>query len=368
MNGTVLIAGAGLAGSRVAETLRDRGFEGRIMLVGDEPHAPYERPTLSKDFLAGTRTDAALRPPAHWADLGIELHTGATVHDVRPAEHTARAGDELVTWDALVVATGARARSIEGPPGVHTLRTLADAEAIRRRVGESTRVVIVGAGFVGAETASTLLPHVASITIVEPHAAPLGRVLGPEVGAMLAARYREHGAELRLGAGVSRITGDGRVVSVELDDGSSLPADLVVVGIGATPVSPFGGAIDVDEFGRSAQAGVYACGDVASWWRPSLGRRLRVEHWTSAAGQARAVAAAIVGERDAYDEPPYFWSDQFGLRLQYVGHAESWHAVVLEGDEEAFTARYVDGEGRLLAALAANRARAVPLLRRELAA
>jgi 3-phenylpropionate/trans-cinnamate dioxygenase ferredoxin reductase subunit len=144
---------------------------------------------------------------------------------------------------------------------------------------------------------------------------------------------------------------------------------VVVVGIGAIPTTPYGeGAVEVDEHGRTALPGVYACGDVASWWRPSLGRRLRVEHWTSAAGQARAVAAAIVGDPEPYDEPPYFWSDQFGLRLQHVGHAEGWHAVVLEGDETSFTARYVDREGRLLAALAANRARAVPALRRELAA
>ncbi|MGZ4332667.1 MAG: NAD(P)/FAD-dependent oxidoreductase [Gaiellaceae bacterium] len=368
MTRTVLVAGAGLAGSRVAETLRSRGFEGRIVLAGDEPEHPYERPTLSKELLAGTRVDASLRPESHWRDQGIELRTGTTVSAVDPVGRTAVVGDECLSWDALVVATGARARTIDGPAGVHTLRTLADAQAIRSEVDETTRVVIVGAGFIGAETASTLLPAAASVTIVEPLPAPLVRILGEDVGGMLARRYRDYGVDLRLGSGVARIAGDERVRSVELDDGTAVPADVVVVGIGAVPVSPFGGAIEVDEHGLSAVDGVYACGDVAAWWRPSLGKRLRVEHWTSAAGQARSVAASIVGEREPYDEAPYFWSDQFDLRLQHVGHADDWHAVVLEGDDDAFTARYVDRTGRLLAALAVNQARAVPELRRELAA
>lgn len=363
MTGTVLVAGAGLAGSRVAESLRALGVGGRIVLAGDEPHAPYERPALSKELLAGTREDVSLRPDSHWQGLGIELRLGAPVTDVDPASRTALVGSETITWDALVVATGARARTIAGHGPVHTLRTLADARALHAAIDERSRVVVVGAGFIGAEAASTLLPHVASVTMVEPLAAPLARVLGPDVGGILARRYRARGVDLHLGRGVARIARE-----VELDDGTSIPADVVVVGVGASPVSPFGGAVDVDEHGRSAVPGVYACGDVASWWRPSLGRRLRVEHWTSAAGQARAVAASIAGRPEPYDEAPYFWSDQFGLRLQHVGHADAWHAVVLEGDEEAFTARYVDREGRLLAALAANRARDVPELRRELAA
>ena len=368
MNQTVLIAGAGLAGSRTAETLRSLGFDGPIVLAGDEPEHPYERPTLSKELLAGTRIDASLRPAGHWADLGIELRLAETVDEVDPTARTARVGSDVLEWDSLVVATGARARTLDGPPGVHTLRTLADARAIRAAVGAQTRVVVVGAGFIGAETASTLLPQAASVTIVEPLAAPLVRVLGADVGRILANRYRSWGVDVRLGTSVASIRGDGHVSSVELDDGTTLPADLVVVGIGAAPVSPFGGAVEVDEHGRSTIDGIYACGDVASWFRPSSGKRLRAEHWTSAAGQAKAVAASIVGSPEPYDDAPYFWSDQFGLRLQHVGHADEWYAVVLEGDEDAFTARYVDRDGRLLAALAANRARAVPALRRELAA
>ena len=367
-HGTVLVAGAGLAGSRTAETLRFLGHAGRIVLAGDEPDPPYERPALSKELLADPRADVALRPATHWAENGIELLTGSPVSRVDPVGRTALVGDQELGWDALVVATGARPRRLDGPPGVHHLRSLADAQALAADVDATKRLLVVGAGFIGAEVASTLLSKAASVTIVEPMSAPLERILGGDVGRVLAGRYREHGVDLRLGVGTEGFAGRGRVRAAHLTDGSMLPADVVVVGIGAVPESPLGGAIEVDEYGRSAVDGIYACGDVASWWRPSLQKRLRVEHWTSAAGQARAVAAAITGAGEPYDEPPYFWSDQFGLRLQYVGHADGWYTVALDGDEDSFTARYLDREGRLLAALAVNRARAVPALRRELAA
>jgi NADPH-dependent 2,4-dienoyl-CoA reductase/sulfur reductase-like enzyme len=362
MNATVLVVGAGLAGARTAETLRALGWGGRIVLAGEERHAPYERPALSKELLAGTRSELALRPDGFWERQGIDLALGRRVHAIDVARRTALVGDETVAWNALVLATGARARRLDGPH-VHVLRTLDDARALLAAVTPLSRVAIVGAGFIGTEVASTLLPRAASVTVVDPLPAPLHQVLGPDVGRMLAARYRSAGVELRLGVGVARLDGD-----VVLSDGERLPADVVVVGIGAQPESPFGGVVETDECGRTKWSGVYACGDVASWWRPSLDRRVRVEHWTSAAGQARAVAAAIVGEPAPFDDVPYFWSDQFGMRLQHVGHAGEWHAVVLEGDENAFTARYVDREGKLLAALAANRSELVGPLRKELAA
>ena len=363
MTGTVLIAGAGLAGARCAESLRAFGWNGRIVVAGDEPHAPYERPALSKALLAGERNDVALRPDSFWAEQEIELLLGRRVGDVDTDRKTAVVGDELFHWDALVHATGVQARRLPGPAGVHHLRSLDDAHALAAELTPATRVVVVGAGFVGGEVASTLAPSVGSVTVVEPAAAPLERVLGVEVGALLAARYAAHGVELRLGIGVEGFDGDERVRGVRLSDGSTLPADVVVVGIGTV-----GETIEVDESGRSTTRDVYACGDIASWWRPSLQRHVRVEHWTSAAGQARAVAASITGEPAPYDETPYFWSDQFGLRLQHLGHAETWHAVVLDGGEDAFTARYVDVDGRLLSALAANRAADLRTFRLELAA
>lgn len=361
MTGTVLIAGAGLSGSRCAESLRARGFEGRVLLVGDEQHAPYERPALSKELLAGTREDVALRPPAFWAENEIELVVGRRVEQVDARRRSATVGGELVYWDALVLATGVRARRLDGPPGVHHLRSLDDARALQAELTATSRVVVVGAGFVGGEVASTLSGMVGSVTVVEPAATPLERVLGPEVGSLLAARYLRHGVALRLRTGVEGFVGSDRVSGVRLSDGEVIPADVVVVGIGSV-----GETVEVDECGRSAAPGVFACGDVASWQHGT--KSVRVEHWTSAAGQARAVAASIMGADEPHRDTPYFWSDQFGLRLQHVGHATSWQLVALDGDEDSFTARYHGNDGRLLAALAANRASEVAALRRELAA
>ncbi len=255
-----------------------------------------------------------------------------------------------------MLATGARARRL---PGALTLRTRADAERLRARLRPGSRLVVVGAGFLGAEVASTAVALGVRVTMLEGLAAPLQRVLGDEVGALLAARYRAHGVDLRLGTPVASI----RPHAVELGDGTLVPADGVLAAVGVEADT-----VETDACGRTERPGVYAAGDVAAWWRPSLGRRLRVEHWTSAAGQGAAVARTILGEPEPYDEPPYFWSDQFGLRLQYVGHAESWHRLELEGDEGSFLARYLDAEGRTLAALAANRQAEVAGLRRELAA
>jgi NADPH-dependent 2,4-dienoyl-CoA reductase/sulfur reductase-like enzyme len=363
MTRTAVIAGAGLAGARCAESLRAFGWDGRIVLAGDEPHPPYERPALSKALLAGERTDVSLRPDSFWAEQEIELLLGRRVVDVDTRLRTAVIGDELVGWDAFVHATGVAARHLPGPLGVHHLRSLDDAHGLAADVTPSSRVVVVGAGFIGGEVASTLAPRVGSVTVVDPAAAPLERVLGREVGGLLAARYAAYGVDLRLGVGVEGFDGGDRVRAVRLSDGAHLPADVVVVGIGTV-----GETIEVDSCGRTSAPGVYACGDIASWFRPSLGRHVRVEHWTSAAGQARTAAAAITGELTPYDESPYFWSDQFGLRLQHVGHAESWDSVVLDGGEDEFTARYLDADRRLLSALAANRASELRTLRLELAA
>jgi 3-phenylpropionate/trans-cinnamate dioxygenase ferredoxin reductase component len=369
MTGTVLIAGAGLAGARCAEMLRALGWRGRIVLAGEEPHPPYERPALSKEFLAGTRPDVSLRPDAFWSAEGIELALGRRVSGVDARRRTARVGKHELHWDALVIATGARAKRLDGPRGAHHLRTLDDARALGGALRRAARVVVVGAGFVGTEVASTATAVGLEVTVVEPLETPLARVLGREVGSLLARRYRAHGVDLRCAAGLRTYRGDERLRGVELTDGARIRADVAVVGIGTEPagIGPRR-AIETDDCGRTTVPGVYACGDVAAWWRPSLGRHIRVEHWTSAAAQARAVAAAICGEPASYDEPPYFWSDQFGLRLQYVGHAERWHAIAIEGDDGSFTARYVDRDGALLAALAVNRTHEVGTLRRELAA
>ena len=369
---SVVIVGAGLAGARCAETLRAEGFGGRVVLVGEEPTPPYERPTLSKEFLAGEREKVELREPEFWAEREIELVLGRRIESVDLLHRSAGEGLE---WDALVVATGARARRLpfDVPAGVHTLRTVADAAALREELGPGARLVIVGAGFVGAEVASTALKLGAEVTVLDIARVPLERVLGPEVGGLLADRYRGRGVDLRPETGLARFVEDpgGRVAAVELTDGTTVPCSTALVAVGAEPavelVEADRGGIPTDACGRTAIPGVYACGDVASAWRPSVSRRVRVEHWTSAAGQAASVSRAILGREQPYDDLPYFWSDQFGLRLQHVGHAEEWAAVEIEGDPDSFTARYLDGEGRPLAALLANRPREVAALRRELA-
>ena len=366
---TIVIVGAGLAGSRCAETLRASGFDGRVLLVGDEPRGPYERPALSKEFLAGERDAIELRVEAFWPERDIELVLGRRIERIDVAR---RLADEI-PWDALVLATGGRARRLPFavPAGVHTLRTAADAEELRAALRPGARLAIVGAGFIGAEVASTARKLGVDVVLVDIGRAPLERVLGPEVGGILAARYREHGVDLRLGTGLGRFLadGDGHVSGIELTDGSTLACDTALVAIGAEPVGDLagGGAIETDACGRTSLAEVYACGDVACAWRPSVSRHLRVEHWTSAAGQAAAVAHAILGEERPYDDLPYFWSDGFGLRLQHVGHAEEWASVEIEGGPDSFVARYLDRKGAPLAALLANRPRDVGVLRRELA-
>jgi 3-phenylpropionate/trans-cinnamate dioxygenase ferredoxin reductase component len=376
----VLVVGAGLAGARCAETLRALGFDGELLLIGAEPVPPYERPALSKEHLAGTRDASSLelRPRTFWEENGIELLLGRRVRAVEPGAQLALTdANEELRWDALVLATGASPRVLPGwaGPGVHTLRTLDDAAALQRELHPGARVAVVGAGFVGTEVASTATSLGASVTLVDVTATPLERVLGPEVGAMLAARYADAGVDLRLGMGVERLERcpDGRPRAVVLADATRLPAEAVVLAVGVQPetdglaVAGKNG-IPTDACGRTGVPGVFAAGDVAEAWNPLLGRRLRVEHWTSAAGQGTAVAHAILGEERPHAALPYFWSDQFGLRLQYVGHAETWTTVEIEGDPGALVARYRDDEGATLAALAVNHPAEVGRLRNELTA
>jgi 3-phenylpropionate/trans-cinnamate dioxygenase ferredoxin reductase subunit len=375
----VLIVGAGLAGARTAEALREGGYDRPIALVGEEPQPPYQRPALSKGLLAGTRTteSLALRPDGHWQSLGVDVLLGTRIARIDARSRTAvTEGGRILTWRSLVLATGARARTLDAHPiGVHVLRTLADANGLRRELRPGRRLAVVGAGFIGGEVATSASALGVDVAVVEAAAVPLERVLGPEVGSLIAARYREQGVELRLGAGLAgfRRGPEGRVRGVQLTDGAELACDAVLLGIGADPVAPEGtpagrGGIPTDACGRTALPGVYACGDAASTFRPSLGRRIRVEHWASASGQGTAVAAAILGREEPHDDPPYFWSDQLGLRLQHVGHAEGWARVEIDGEGESFAVRYLDENGRVVAALLANRPAEVAAVRRELAA
>lgn len=328
---TVLIAGAGLAGARTAETLRSLGFDGRVVLVGDEPHPPYERPALSKELLAGTRHDIELRPRGHWRRLEIELRLGTRVDRVRA--HEAVVGNERLRWDHLVLATGARPRRNGG------LRTLADARRLRARLTPEARLVIVGAGFVGCEVASTARELGAQVTIVEAACAPLERVVGPEVGALLAERIRAHGIDLRLGS-------------------TEIPQhDVLLWATGVQPDRRLVADLRIDRCGRTQYPHVYAAGDITG-----------TGHWTAAAGQAVAAAKAILGHDDPYLAPPYVWSDQFGLRLQLVGDTTTATSVDLDASDETLRADYRNSTGEPVATLLANRPAEVAAARRLLAA
>jgi 3-phenylpropionate/trans-cinnamate dioxygenase ferredoxin reductase component len=378
MKRDVVIVGAGLAGSRCAETLRARGFAGRIRLVGEEAVPPYERPALSKELLAGKKPpeQLGLRDPSWWKEAGIELVLGSRVEGLRPDKRRAvlASGKEL-HWDALVLATGSKARRIPTIPdllGIYRLRTLADALTLRDELRPGRRLAIVGAGFVGTEVASTASKLGVAVTLIDP-ALPLSRVLGSEVGGLLADRYRDHGVVLRAGVVAGLETGpDGRVSALRLQDGSAIACDALLVAVGAEPAGEVldGGSagIETDELGRTKVPGIYACGDVAAAWHPLLRRRVRVEHWTDAAVQGAAVAHAILCEDPPPRPLPYFWSDQFGLRLQYVGSATDWDSIRLDGHPDEFKATYLSREGRPLAALLANRPRELGPLRHELAA
>jgi NADPH-dependent 2,4-dienoyl-CoA reductase/sulfur reductase-like enzyme len=354
---SVLIVGAGLAGARCAETLRAEGYGGELVLVGDELLPPYERPALSKEYLAGTKPEheLLLRAPSFWAKRGIELRLGQRVAhvDTRRGRATIAGGQEL-SWDVLVLATGARPRLLPFPvpDGVHTLRTVADAKTLRAALVPGAHLVVVGGGFVGAEVASTALALGVRVTMLEALATPFERTLGPALGRLLADRYRSYGVDLRVRTGAAGFGADldGAVRSVRLTDGSEIRCDVALVGIGVEP------AADLLPL-PVAGVPVFSCGDVSGG--PG--------HWTSAATGATAVARRILGLPPLPEQPAFFWSDQFGLRLQLVGHPTTTAAVELEGGEEDFLARYQDGEGRLVAALGANRPAEVASLRRELA-
>jgi 3-phenylpropionate/trans-cinnamate dioxygenase ferredoxin reductase subunit len=379
----ILIVGAGLAGARCAEALRAEGYDGRILVVGDEPHPPYERPALSKELLVGSRAaaDLALRKPGFWTAHGIELRLGTRIDSIDVRARRAVLGPASIRWKRLVLATGVRARRIpvlDGMAGIHHLRTLDEAETLRDALAPGARLAIVGAGFVGLEVASSARALGLEVTVIEPATVPFERTLGPTVGSLLAERARGAGVDLRLGMPIRAAVrgGDGGVAAVELGDGTRLACDAVLVGVGARPnaelaaglfdLAPDGG-LPTDACGRTAAACVFACGDVASVAHPSLGRPVRLEHWSAAAATAQATAGAILGRAPGRSPVPFFWSDQFGWRIQAVGHVDPTLRVSLEVDGERFVARYRDTAGRLRAAVVCNRADLLAELRRELA-
>jgi 3-phenylpropionate/trans-cinnamate dioxygenase ferredoxin reductase component len=365
-----VIVGAGLAGAKAAETLRAEGFEGPVVLLGDEDEVPYERPPLSKGYLLGKeeRESARVHPPDWYGEHDVQLRLGAAVTALHPAEHEVElAGGERLRYAKLLLATGSVVRPLPVPGGdaVLTLRRLPDADRMRAAFTPGARVVVVGGGWIGLETTAAAREHGAEVTLVEADPQPLHRVLGEEMGRVFADLHREHGVDLRLGSGVREVTvAGGRPTGVVLADGTALPADAVVVGVGIRPdtrlAEAAGLAVDdgvlVDESLRSSDPDVYAAGDVARMDTPSFGR-IRVEHWANALNGGPAAARAMLGQEVSYDRVPYFFSDQYDLGMEYTGWAPagSYDSVLVRGDLAAreFVAFWLS-RGRVRAGMNVN--------------
>ena len=382
---TVLVVGASLAGLRAVETLRRDGYDGRLVLVGAEAHLPYDRPPLSKQLLTGEwDTDRVWhRDPAKYDELAVELVLGRRATSLDATGRTVTLDDgQGVGFDGLVIATGATPRRLPGTPeltGIHTLRTLDDAVAIRDALAASPRVAVVGAGFIGSEVAAGCRHHGVEVTVLEALPVPLAHILGEEMGRACAALHADHGVTVRCGVGVDGFVGDDRVEGIRLADGAVVDADLVVVGVGVTPETAWleGSGIElangvvVDATCATAVDGIVAAGDVARWPSARYGSDVRVEHWTNAVEQGRAAAKRLLGGPGVapYDPVPFFWSDQYDTTIQFAGHTRAGDRVeVVHGsvDDRAFVALY-GGDREVTAVLGFDRPRLVNQYRRLLA-
>jgi NADPH-dependent 2,4-dienoyl-CoA reductase/sulfur reductase-like enzyme len=383
----IVIVGASLAGLRAAEKLRADGYVGYLALVGAEQRLPYDRPPLSKQVLTGMAEAGSvqLRDEASYAELDVDMLLGRLAIELDVAARKVSLDNgEVLGFDGLLIATGSTPRllpGVTGRAGVHTLRTLEDALAIRDAMGAGARVVVVGAGFIGAEVAAAARSRGLDVTVAEPLAVPLARALGVRMGERAAALLRDHGVDLRCGVGVAGIDGAARVERVRLTDGTMLPADLVVVGVGARPATdwlkssglPLDDGLLCDQTCAVAGAdGIYAAGDVARWEHPLSGASTRVEHWTNAVEQGNAAAANMLRGRasaEPFGPVPYFWSDQFGTKIQFVGTSTGADEVrIVSGapDGYRFAACY-GRHGRVVGCLGFSQPKAVIRARRMIA-
>ena len=343
---TFLIVGASLTGAKAAETLREEGFDGRVILVGAEPHRPYERPPLSKDYLqdGAERDSVYVHPEGFYAEQEVELLRGREVTAVDPEGHTATLSDgETLGWDRLLLATGSEPRRLPIPgadlDGVHVLRTLDDCDRLRDVIAAGGRLFVIGAGWIGAEAAASARTRGMEVTMVEQQSVPLQTVLGAEVGRMYADVHRDHGVELLTGTGVEAIEGDGRAERVRLAGGRTVECAAVLVGVGAAPRTALAEAagLAVDNgvlVNATLRAGgdVFAAGDIANAEHPFFGRRVRVEHWANALNQGPAAASAMLGRTEPFERLPYFFSDQYDVGMEYSGLADAEARIVVRGD------------------------------------
>jgi 3-phenylpropionate/trans-cinnamate dioxygenase ferredoxin reductase component len=366
---TFVIVGASLAGAKAAETLREQGFDGRVILLGAEPERPYERPPLSKDYLRRETTD---KPYVHdegfYEENDIELRTSTEVESVDAgSSEVVIAGGERLGFDRLLLTTGAEPRRLAVPgsdlDGILYLRTVADSDAIAERIEAGGKLVTIGAGWIGAEVAASARTKGCDVTVLEMASLPLERVLGPELGAIYRDIHTDHGVELLTDTALEAFEGSGRVESVRTGDGRSIDADFVVVGVGVAPRTKLAedagleidnGVLTTERLETSAD-GIYAAGDLANAVHPLFGERIRVEHWANALNQGPAAARNMLGQDAPYDNVPYFFSDQYDVGMEYAGYATDWDEVVFRGDVDGreFVAFWLR-DGRVLAGMNVN--------------
>jgi len=379
----IVIVGGGLAGARTAEQLRRSEYTGRITIVSDEVHLPYDRPPLSKEVLRKEVDDVALKPREWYDEKDITLRLGAAASGLDTAGRTITLADGTVLgYDELVIATGLVPRRIPAfgdLEGVRVLRSFDESMALREHASAAQRAVVVGAGFIGCEVAASMRSLGVDVVLVEPQPTPLAAVLGEQIGGLVARLHRDEGVDMRLGVSVAEVRGRGRVDTVVLTDGTELAADLVVVGIGSRPatqwlegsgieVDSVDGGIICDEAGRASAPHVWALGDVASW-RHATGHQVRVEHWSNVADQARVVVPAMLGQ----DVPtnavvPYFWSDQYDVKIQCLGEPEATDTVHLVEDDGRKFLAYYERDGVLVGVVGGGMPGKVMKVRAKIAA
>jgi 3-phenylpropionate/trans-cinnamate dioxygenase ferredoxin reductase component len=384
---SIVIVGASLAGATAAGVLRTEGYDGALTLIGAEPDPPYERPPLSKELLRGEMPfeDTLVRPPPWYEEHDVDARFGtlATQLDVRDRELVI-AGGERIAYDALLVATGGRNRSfeVEGVdlPGIFDLRTHRDAIRIREAAGQGARVVCVGMGFIGAEVAASLRSLGHDVTVVEIFETTLYRILGPEIGRILEGIHRDHGVRMHFNDSVERFEGDGRLERVITSSGKRIDADVAVIGVGTEPVVELmagtgldqGGGIPVDATLRTSVPGVVAAGDVARHDHPVFGP-MRVEHYDNAIKMGEHAARVLLGSEDPFDDPHWFWSDQYDSKIETAGFAPTWSRMVVRGslEERSFCAFLLDDGGVLRSTVSLDWKRDVrrsfELIRRQIA-
>ncbi|MEE6175371.1 NAD(P)/FAD-dependent oxidoreductase [Mycobacterium sp. 050134] len=376
----IVIVGGGLAAARTAEQLRRSGYAGRVTIVSDEVHLPYDRPPLSKEVLRKEVDDVALKPREWYDENEITLRLGSAATGLDTAARTLTLADgRVLGYDELVIATGLVPRRIPSFPdleGIRVLRSYDESVALRERASACRRAVVVGAGFIGCEVAASLRKLGVDVALVEPQPTPLASVLGERMGELVARLHRAEGVDVRLGVGVAEVRGQGRVDTVVLTDGTELAADLVVVGIGSHPATDWleGSGVEIDngvvcdEAGRTSAPNVWALGDVASWRDPT-GHQARVEHWSNVADQARVVVPAMLGQ----DVPsavvvPYFWSDQYDVKIQCLGEPEATDVVHLVEDDGRKFLAYYERDGVLVGVVGGGMPGKVMKVRAKIAA